>query len=240
MFSRLLSFFDRNEYADCLACGETYKKDRFAVLGGAKGICSECQLRLPFVPVGQAFPERNNSLYSLSVFYYVPPVRELIIDYKFNGCRAYGGIFAKYMTDIARLLFYEDYGFNMLAPVPLSEERLMERGYNQAEILSSFMAEELGIAHSTRLIRKVKNTKRQSELTTLERSENLRGAFSADAGLAKGRSIILVDDVYTTGNTLRECASVLLEAGAEKVAAVTLARKGKSAKSREYYELFGM
>lgn len=240
MFSRLLSLLDKNEYAGCLACGKTYKKDRFAVLSKAKGICGDCQLRLPFVPVGQVFPEKNNSLYSLSVFYYASPVRELIIDYKFNGCRAYGSVFAKYMTDIARLLFYEDYGFNTIAPVPLSRERLEERGYNQAELLSSLMAEELGIVHSTRLLRKIKNTKRQSDLTPMERAENLRGAFCADAELAKGRSIILVDDVYTTGNTLRECASVLLDAGAEKVAAVTLARKERSKKSREYYELFGI
>ncbi len=115
----------------------------------------------------------------------------------------------------------------LLLPVPLSRERLAERGYNQAAVLARHLARRLGITLEQRLLRRLVDTPHQADLPRERRLANLRGAFGVEPRRAlhlRGRSVALVDDVMTTGTTLAEAARTLKAAGAAGVQAWVFAR----------------
>jgi len=112
-----------------------------------------------------------------------------------------------------------------IVPIPLHIRRLRERGFNQALLLARTLSKRTRIPCRERTLRKIKDTPFQTVLKGRERRRNLKGAFHVDNKMdIKGNSILLVDDVYTTGTTVNECARTLLKEGADKVAIVTLAR----------------
>ena len=117
----------------------------------------------------------------------------------------------------------EDSDFDVVIPVPMHRRKLRERGYNQAELLARHFARRSGIPMRRELLAKTKENATQSMLPRDERSRNVRDVFRAD-GKVKDRSVILVDDVCTTGETIRACTAELLRSGAKRVAALTLAR----------------
>jgi ComF family protein len=118
---------------------------------------------------------------------------------------------------------WRDGDFDAVVPVAMHSRKLRERGYNQAELLARPFARAAGLMLLPRGLRKTHDTAAQSTLRRDERAANLRGAFTADASV-RGRRILLVDDVCTTGATLRACAKALRRAGAARVAALTVAR----------------
>jgi ComF family protein len=128
---------------------------------------------------------------------------------------------------MARGLGAEARGFDVLVPVPLHKRRLYQRGYNQASLLCRGLGRAWGLpVDYTSLIRE-RWTEPQVRLTPSERIKNVRGAFSVADGPEnplRDKRILLVDDVYTTGATVSECARVLKRAGAESVGVLTLAR----------------
>lgn len=114
---------------------------------------------------------------------------------------------------------------DVLVPVPLHPKRKKERGFNQAEILAREMGRLSGIEVCKDLLRKSQESRPQTSLSGTERRSNLQGAFSVNKGRrAKGKTVILVDDVFTTGTTLEECSRALLRAGADEVRAATMAQ----------------
>ena len=113
--------------------------------------------------------------------------------------------------------------FDAVVPVPMSRAKIRRRGYNQAELLSRALARRLGLRCDTTLLSKRLERRTQSKLTKTERAANVRGAFTASARSAS-KSILLVDDVCTTGETLRACAAALLGSGAARVCAVVVAK----------------
>jgi len=117
----------------------------------------------------------------------------------------------------------DDNVFDVVVPVPMSRAKLRRRGYNQAELLARALARRLCLRCDVSLLGKRLERQTQSTLAKAERAANVRGAFRAsDASASK--SILLVDDVCTTGETLRACASALLRAGAGRVCAVVVAK----------------
>lgn len=113
----------------------------------------------------------------------------------------------------------------ILIPVPLDKRRLRWRGFNQAEEIARELSKTLEIPLILNLLSKIKRTRPQTELTEKERKESLKGAFLVkNENEVKGKKIFLIDDVYTTGATLEECAKVLKEAGAKEVWAIVVAR----------------
>ena len=114
---------------------------------------------------------------------------------------------------------------SLLMPVPLHILRLKKRGFNQALILAKHIARKFSLpVDFTTLIRHV-DTKPQVNLGKSERRRNIKGAFTvSQEEKIRGEKILLVDDVYTTGSTVRECSRVLIEKGAKKVSVLTLAR----------------
>jgi ComF family protein len=105
-------------------------------------------------------------------------------------------------------------------PVPLHEARQRERGYNQARLLAEYVAQARGIAYQPNAIERWRNTPPQVGRNRAQRQANVHGAFRAVAPLAG--SVLLVDDVFTTGATLQACALAAREAGASEVYALTV------------------
>jgi ComF family protein len=114
---------------------------------------------------------------------------------------------------------------DLVMPVPLHVSRLKERGFNQALLLAHRMSETHRIPFSCDNLYRTRPTRPQVELTGVERIRNVAGAFTLrQPEVVVDRSIVLIDDVFTTGATMNECASVLKQAGAAHVTAFTLAR----------------
>ena len=110
-----------------------------------------------------------------------------------------------------------------LIPVPLADLRLQARGYNQAQLIARELAARFALSVDSQALIRLRETDVQQRLNWVERRRNVRGAFAATRSLA-GESVVLVDDVLTTGATLNELARVALAAGAAQVDAFVLAR----------------
>ena len=114
----------------------------------------------------------------------------------------------------------------VLMPVPLHKSRLRKRGYNQAYEIAKELSKATGRKIDTSLTRN-KKTEMQAQLKFKQRAENVRNAFEVKKEL-KNKNILLIDDVMTTGSTLKECAKTLLKSGAIDVKVLVFARKSTS------------
>ena len=122
--------------------------------------------------------------------------------------------------------------FDLVIAMPMHWRKRWERGFNQAELLAEPVARRYGLRLAKNL-RRTRYTKSQAGLTEADRHANLRGSFEVwRAEQVAGRRILLIDDVFTTGSTLRAAAEVLKAAGAAHVAALTLARVDRAISSR--------
>lgn len=152
---------------------------------------------------------------------------KLVKLFKYNFVEETGPILNCLIQDFARqnlTLFSSPMEEYLIVPVPLHRRRYAWRGFNQAEILSRFWSKSLGLDVDRRLLFRCRHTKTQVKLSGDGRRKNLVGAFTVKKPLSRSR-IILVDDVFTTGSTLQECARVLKSAGAQEVWGLTLARE---------------
>ncbi len=201
----------------CVGCGVT----------GWGVWCPECDAR-----VARLAPEQrcrslamdaaweNSMLVVASGAHYEPPLREAIHALKYDGTPDLAGPLTPLLLDAWQSMSQT---IGILVPVPLHARRLRERGYNQSELLSRRLSARCGIPVEAGLLRRVRYTRQQAQLPGSERKHNVQGAFAA-APEAQNKHIALVDDVFTSGSTLVECAKALLSAGAASVCALTLAR----------------
>ena len=111
-----------------------------------------------------------------------------------------------------------------LVPIPLGKKRLKERGYNQVAMVAMPLSIQLGLEYFPSALIRARETRSQVGLSAHERQENVRSAFHADRKNVNGRTILLMDDVSTTGATLSSAAEALYACGARDVFAVTIAR----------------
>lgn len=127
-------------------------------------------------------------------------------------------------SELIYLLQEQNWHIGLVAPVPLGRQRLSERGYNQADLLARPLALACGLKYTPRAVQRMRETRSQVGLSLQERMHNVAGAFSADPQIVEGKTLLLVDDVTTTGATLNACSLAALQAGAAAVYAITLAR----------------
>ena len=151
-------------------------------------------------------------------------VTKLVYNLKYGG----GKYLAKYMARvIADKIKEEKISFDILTYVPLNEKRESERGFNQAKLIADEAAKELSCA-SQNLLTRIRNTPYQASLNREERLTNLKDAFEiVDKKLIKGKTILIIDDIFTTGTTLNECSKILKKAGAKCVIGITFAHAKK-------------
>lgn len=177
-------------------------------------LCGACRARPPSYDAAR------------SAAHFRDPVRTLLLDFKYHGA-------TWLCTDLADLLeacvrtHFPEASFEAVCPVPLHPRRRRERGYNQAELLARALSRRLGVPCFPDALRRRRYTGTQTRLDAARRRANLRDAFAPNPVTGpwlEGRSLLLVDDVMTTGTTVGEAARALKAGGVRAVRVVTVAR----------------
>jgi ComF family protein len=191
----------------CLCCG------RFFDGAGEPHLCADClDSRPPFTR------HRSGTRYG-------GIAKDIILLYKYRGFEVLSKVLAEFLM---RSLGQDEdlwFGVEAVVPVPLHPAKEKSRGFNQARLLAKRLAKHKNIPLLEGRLVKVRQTETQTSLDARTRETNLKGAFQVkkSAGI-KGKIVLLVDDVYTTGSTIRECSAALKKAGVEEVRAVTVAQ----------------
>lgn len=184
----------------CLLCGGP---------GHGLELCAGCDADLPRIPANRLVPLPPPV--TLIPFYYSFPLDRLILATKFAGNLAAGTVIGELL---ARTVLQRGHPLpDGLLPVPLHPDRLRERGYNQAAVLAAVLGARLGVPVLEDLCVRVRHTPPQAALPAHRRRSNLRGAFRASCQHAVPARVAVVDDVCTTGSTLRAVAQALEAAG---------------------------
>lgn len=157
-------------------------------------------------------------------YLYEDRIMEAIHRLKYSGksylAKSFGSLLADFLKE-----WINDIDGMIMIPVPLHKRKLRQRGFNQSVLLVRLTAGILDMETDYFTLRRIRYTETQTGLTLEERRKNVKGAFEVtDNSILNGKSVILVDDVATTGNTINECARVLKKAGCERVFGLTLAR----------------
>ena len=202
-------------------------------------ICLDCYEKLPFIKgntclkCGEILSTKakycmlcqNNKRHfvkNFSVFNYTGSISMLLHRLKYYNERYLGITLGNFLIEKLKTL---DIKFDLIIPIPLHKSRKWERTYNQTEELCKQIIEQ-GYPFRNDIVIRVKDTEQQTKLSLEERKDNLHLAFGLNEGKSeeiKGKTILLVDDVFTTGTTLDECAKFLNENGAKAVYSLTLA-----------------
>lgn len=197
-----------------------------AVVAIAQAVCKRC---------GRAQVKSANTLCSLcekdatpvltmarAAAFHSEPLRAIIHQFKYGNRPELAEPLGRYLLVAFAAPEWRRFSIDVVAPVPMFEARQKERGYNQAELLARTFCYHTGLPLAPALLKRIRFTQAQVELNASERQLNVEKAFVADPTV-KGKSILLIDDVYTTGATLRSCATSALENGADQVYGLTLA-----------------
>jgi len=191
-----------NQQKVCPVCGIPQTEFR---------VCDECE----------GAPPAFTAVRSWGV--YEDPLRSTIHRLKYHSDL---GVSQDLAGQLSRLLSQMSWSIDLVTPVPLSAERQRQRGYNQASLLARWVSLAKKIRCETKALIRVKDTPSQVGLTGHERRRNVSGAFIAEPRVVDGKSILVIDDVATTGATMQACAIALIGAGAARVYGLTLARAG--------------
>lgn len=209
-------------------------------VGEAGGLCVPCWSELSFIEEPYCrvlgYPQeydtgeisddaKNNPPHfdlARSVMLYNSQSKILVAQFKYHDRLDLAPLFSKMMMRAGKELIALS---DVILPVPMHKARYFARQYNQAAELARNIAMLSNKTYEPRVLHRVKNTRRQVGLTQRERNRNLESAFHVSNALKiEGKSLLLIDDVMTTGATLNECAACLKQAGAKNVYVLTLAR----------------
>jgi ComF family protein len=201
----------------CSICGERIFSSYAFADGEQESLCGLCRRVEPAFARATAYGSYQSGL------------RELIHLLKYGGVRPAANVLGRMLGEaIATLEPSFPADSIPVIPVPLHRTKLRQRGFNQAELIARAAVKGFNPARlrlCAVVLERKRDTASQIGLTTHQRRENLRGAFGvAQPEIVKGREVLVVDDVYTTGATVSECSRVLRRAGANKVWVATVAR----------------
>lgn len=151
---------------------------------------------------------------------YKPPLSNAILSLKYRPSRQLSDLLAGRLVKIYGSNFKAD----LITIIPLGPVRLRQRGYNQVDLIARPFARMTGISYCQNALRRIRETESQVGLQMAERHNNVRDAFQADPEIVLEKDVLLLDDVVTTGATLKSAAGALFRAGARKVTGLTIAR----------------
>ena len=198
----------------CILC-------RRVLRGGETDLCRKCRAEQELWGNPKRKPQFLDSI--TAVWYYEGSVRRAVLRYKFYRARHLAAGFGR---NLAMRLQQRDWEYDILTWVPVSRLRRLTRGYDQVELLAKAVGKELGVAPVPTL-KKIRHNRRQSGIhSEAERKANVLGAYRVlSPGEIRGKRILLLDDVLTTGATSGECARMLLTAGAKEVHCAVIAAR---------------
>ena len=230
LLNKILDLLYPNDIA-CMFCDED-------IFDGDKHLtCSSCKQKLPFLQekVCKRCGTSINSMANYcdrcqtlshvfekarAVFEYKDQVVKVLRNLKFHNAKYFAKPLAVYLAD----LYKKEFDCDIIVPVPMYKDNYKKRGYNQAELLATNLADLVKVEINTTNLIKVIKTKSQVELDYKQRQQNLKNVFNVvDKSLFANKNILIVDDLFTTGATVDNCAKALLKAGAAKVCVITVA-----------------
>jgi len=188
-------------------------------------VCERCGEPLEFAATCPACRENPPAFgRARSAVLFAGAGRSLVLAYKYSA-NPYLAAACRRLLRAGGERWYAWRDYDLVVPVPLHPRKVRERGFDQSALLAAGLSRATGIPFGKRLLFRVRYTGTQTRLSRKERRENIRGAFALSGdGRIRGAAILLVDDVYTTGATVNECAKNLRQAGATGVDVLTLAR----------------
>ncbi len=199
----------------CGFCGDINKEN----------ICTECGKKIEKYKILRI--EKSTSKYiekQCFIYKYEGEIREAILKFKFQEEAYLYKTFTKIILDNLEVCEYIK-TFDIIIPVPIHRKRRLERGYNQSELIANEISKQLRTNIERNILIKIRNNPKQSTLKLEERKSNVKNAYDLrEKQKIEDKKILLIDDIFTTGNTVNECAKKLKEAGASKVSVLTIAR----------------
>lgn len=206
----------------------------------SKPVCPKCNLELKefskfrIIKKGQIqdsrkenddyIDENMNFDELIYMFKYEGKIRNLILQYKFREKSYMYKSFVYFLLNNKKM-FENIKKYDKIIPVPISKKRDMERGYNQSYLVAKEIAKHTGIEVENNCLIKNKNIIEQSKLSKEKRFQNIEGVYTLkNAKNIKGKSVLLFDDIYTTGSTANECCKMLKMANPKKIGVLVLAR----------------
>ena len=184
--------------------------------------CPHCETRLPFgeMPDGCRAELKLHRIFACGL-YSDKALGQMVKDMKYKYAQALASplsAFALWQLDQGAYLDVIKKGADVIIPVPMHKNKLRKRGFNQAELIADYISKTLDIPLETNVLIKIKKTEPQAGTNSRkERLENLEGAFGVSGDILRGKTVLLVDDVITTGSTMRQCAVALRAGGAREV-----------------------
>lgn len=215
-------FKELRNYSLCSNCASK--------IAATNAFCPHCHLRLPFGELTELCGENLGGIkYLFSAGAYENPILKAAVDaLKYECIKDLRKPLAKMLARAITPPF-ENFGRNkrefLIVPIPLHKKRLRERGFNQSALIAREVAQLLLLPYSEKILFRVKETSQQAKLKKADRKENVKDAFTAKIYPETcGRTIILIDDVATTGSTLREAARALKQTGYKNIWAAVCAQ----------------
>lgn len=173
------------------------------------GLCKRCLTSPPYFKAIRSWAEFGG------------PIRNALHDIKYRKNIGLGESLSQHLVNLLR---QNNWDIDLVIPVPLGDEREKQRGYNQAALIAKPLASYLQLPYNPRTLRRIRETISQVELSLVERQTNVKGAFQACRQHVHAKSILIIDDVTTSGSTLNACSKTLIEVGARAVYGLTVAR----------------
>lgn len=190
----------------CVSCG------RSVSYGIANSKCAEC--------LGQSYYFSKG----FTVCLYEGLIKECIHSFKYNSCEYLGSTLCSLMADFA-VKYIDIKKIDVITAVPLHWLRLRDRGFNQSAVLAKGLSRRTGILFSDKGLLRIKSAQPQVDLPRQKRFNNVKNIFKVkDKNLFNGKTVLIIDDVFTTGATLNECSKIVMESGAKDVWVFSLAR----------------
>lgn len=192
----------------------------------ADSLCKKCKIKIKKMEITKIDKYTNKNFREhIYIFKYEKLIRDLLIDYKFNDKVYLYKTFSRIIMGNKKILdFIGEY--DIIIPVPLYKKRFNIRGYNQSYLILEEICNKIKTVNiNDNILKKIKNNLPQSTLNKKERRENIKNVYIInDIERIKNKRILLFDDIYTTGNTVNECARILKENGSGEIGVFTIAK----------------
>lgn len=185
-------------------------------------LCSKCKLKLKRILKLNTITYKDKYFDSHTyLFKYEEGIRDKLLKYKFRDHSYLYKFFSEIVINNCNL----KRNYDIILPVPIHKKRKQKRGYNQSELIAKEIAKNINIEYSNKVLIKVVNTVPQSTLNQTQRMNNVLGIYKViNSQMIDKKRILLIDDIFTTGSTVNECAKVLKQNGAQSVNILTIAK----------------
>ena len=201
-------------------CGFCGKLDR-------NSLCNKCKIQIQKNKLSKIEDYKNTSSYfdeHIYLFQYSGEIRNMILNYKFREKSYIYSTFVELIKNNKKICA-QIKKYDIIMPVPISKKRLNTRGYNQSALIARKIAKTLNMCYEENILVKIKDNKPQSEMGQEKRKSNVKDVYTIkNKEKIYQKKILLIDDIFTTGNTVNECAKLLIENFASSVGIFTIAK----------------